>query len=93
MNRQTTDITFYEAIRRRLGDKETEAVVNFIDAKLKVNNESNLKMFTAKDDITDLKLQLSGIKEDMAGLKRDVRWLYALVMPLLLAILGLYFKN
>ena len=82
---RTTDINFYEAIRHRLGDKEAEAVVSFIDAKLENNNQANLKTLATKEDITELKLKLTEVKT-------NIRWLYALMMPLLLAILGLYFK-
>ncbi len=90
---KSIDISFYEIIRPKIGDKEAEAVVNFVDAKLNACTEGNLDVLATKEDITGLKLQLAGIKAETAGVKKDLRWLYAILMPLLLAILGLYFKN
>lgn len=75
-----------------MGDKEAEAVVNFVDARLSANNETNLNVLATKEDISGLKLQLADIKAETTGVKKDIRWLYAILMPLLLAILGLYFK-
>jgi hypothetical protein len=92
------DIQLYEILKQKLGNKEAEALVSFVDAKLKEADESNLKTLATKEDLKDLKLEL---KQDIAGLtlklsetKTDIiRWLFAFLVPLLLAILGLYLRQ
>lgn len=92
------DIQLYELLKQKLGNKEAEAIVSFVDAKLKEADECNLKTVATKEDLKDLRLEL---KQDIAGLtlklsetKIDIiRWLFAFLIPLMLAILGLYIRK
>ncbi|MES2330330.1 MAG: hypothetical protein V4539_12050 [Bacteroidota bacterium] len=98
MTLTANDIQLYEILKQKLGNKEAEALVNFVDSKLKEADECNLKTLATKEDLKDLKLEL---KQDIAGVtlklsetKTDIiRWLFAFLLPLLLAILGLYLRK
>jgi hypothetical protein len=105
----TNDIQLYEILKQKLGSQEAEALVGFVDAKLKESNELNLKALSTKEDLKDLKLEL---KEDLKDLKLEfkqdiarlelklsetktdvIRWVFAFFIPLLLAIIGLYVRK
>jgi len=94
----TTNIQLYETLRQKLGNQEAEALVSFVDARLKESQDDNLKTLSTKEDLKDLKLEL---KQDIADLnlklsetKTDIiRWVFAFFVPLLLAIIGLYVKK
>jgi hypothetical protein len=94
----STDIQLYEILRQKLGNQEAEALVGFVDAKMKDANEYNLKMLATKEDLKDLTLEL---KQDIANVtlkiaetKTDIlRWMFAFFIPLLLAIIGLYVRK
>ncbi len=61
----TTDIQLFQILKEKLGDKEAEALVGFVDSKLKENNEANLKVLATKEDIAKLAVST---KEDIAKL-------------------------
>ena len=92
------DIQLYEILKQKLGNKEAEALVSFVDAKLKEADERNLKTLATKEDLKDLKLVF---KDDMAFLSlkiaeaktETIRWVFGLFIPLMLAILGLYIRK
>ncbi len=85
------DIQLYELLKQRLGNKEAEALVEFVDARLKENQECNLKNLVTKEDLKDVELKLS-IK--IAEAKTEtIRWVFTFLLPLVLAILGLYLKK
>jgi len=87
----TTNIQLYETLRQKLGNQEAEALVSFVDAKLKDANEHNLKNLATKEDLKDVELKLS-VK--ISETKTDIiRWVFAFFVPLLLAIIGLYVKK
>ena len=114
------DIKLYEMLKQRLGTQEAEALVGFVDAKLKEFNELNLKIRPTQEDLKDLKLVFKEdlkdlkleFKEDMKNLKLELKkdmadlhvkmaetktdtlkWVFAFLIPLFLAILGLYIKR
>ena len=87
----TTDIQLYEILRQKLGNQEAEALVGFVDAKLKDANEHNIKNIATKEDLKDVELKLS-VK--ISETKTDIiRWVFAFFVPLLLAIIGLYVRK
>ncbi len=94
----TTRIQLYEILKQKLGGKEAEALVGFVDARLKEADEYNLKTLAAKEDLKDLKLEL---KQDIAELKLKIsdtrtdiaRWLLAFFITMMLAIIGLYVRK
>ena len=94
----TADIQLYELLKQKLGTQQTEALVGYVDAKLKESHDHNLKTLVTKEDLKDLKLEL---KQDIADVRLEVvktktdivRWVFALFIPLMLAIIGLYIKR
>ncbi len=72
----TTGIQLFQILKEKLGEKEAEALVSFVDSKLKENNEANLNVLatkediakltlSTKEDITKLDLKISEVKADM----------------------------
>ena len=98
----TADIQLYELLKQKLGNQQAEALVGYVDAKLKESHDHNLKTLATKEDLKDLKLEL---KQDIADLKLElsvkmaktktdlIRWVFAFFIPLMLAIIGLYVKK
>ena len=60
----TTDIQLFQILRQKLGEQEAEALVSFVDGKIKDNNEVNLKVLATKEDISLLKLDISNLKSE-----------------------------
>jgi hypothetical protein len=61
----TTDIQLFQILKQKLGEKEAEALVSFVESKLKENNQTNLKVLSTKEDIAKNHFpasQLSGSK-------------------------------
>lgn len=94
----TTNIQLYEILRQKLGNQEAEALVGFVDARMKEVNEQNVKTLSTKEDVKDLELKLTQQIDDtklkIGETKIDIiRWVFALFIPLMLAIIVLYFKK
>ncbi len=47
----TTDIQLFRILKERLGEKEAESLVDFVDARLKENNDANSKILATKEDL------------------------------------------
>ena len=87
----TTDIQLYQILRQKMGEKEAEALVSFVDSKIKENNQSNLRTLVTKEDLAR---EIGDVKVKMAETKSDIiRWVFAFFVTLMLAIIGLYFKS
>jgi len=54
----TTDIQLFQIPREKLGDKEAEALVGFVDSKIKESNGQNLKIVATKEDIANSKAEM-----------------------------------
>ncbi len=56
-------------LRQKLGEKEAESLVSFVDSKLKENNENNLKIIATKEDVvkseSKLSIEIANIKAEM----------------------------
>lgn len=90
MNISTTDIKLYEILKQKLGNKEAEALVGFVDSRLREANEQNQKNLATKKDLKDVEMKLS-VK--ISETKTDIiRCVFAFFIPLMLAIFGLYMK-
>jgi hypothetical protein len=83
----TTDIQLFQILKQKLGEQEAEALVTFVDAKLKEANEQNLKVVATKEDIAILRTEIAASKTD------TIKWLVTLFITLALMIIGLYFKK
>ena len=78
----TTDIQLFQILRQKIGEQEAEALVSFVDSKIKDNNETNLKVSTKED--------ISLLKQDISNLKSEIlKWMVGLFIPLYLTIIGL----
>ncbi len=54
----TTDIQLFRILKERLGEKEAESLVDFVDAKLKENNDVNSKILATKEDLANTRAEL-----------------------------------
>lgn len=73
----TTDIQSFKILKERLGEKEAEALVEFVDAKLKDNNTTNLKMLATKEDIQNIKTDLHSLENKIAENKAEtIKWMF-----------------
>ena len=89
-----TDIQLFQILKEKIGEKEAEALVNFVDYKLKESNENNLKILAAKSDIGNVKEAIENFYIKISSLKSDVLGsLFVCFIVLATAILGLYFKK
>lgn len=98
MTLTATDIQLYEILKQKLGNKEAEALVEFVDSRIKENHECNSKNLVTKEDFKDVDLKLKDVELRLSlkisETKTDIiRWLFAFLVPLLLAILGLYLRK
>jgi hypothetical protein len=86
-----TNIQLYEILKQTLGNREAEALVGFVDSKLKEANEQNLKNLATKEDLKDVELKLSvKISESKTEM---IRWVSAFFVTTILAIIGLYIRK
>ena len=83
----TTDIQLFQILKQKLGEKEAEALVTFVDAKIKEGNEQSLKVVATKEDIANLKADIANSKVE------TLRWTFGFFIAIMLAIIGLYFKH
>ncbi|MDQ6889873.1 MAG: hypothetical protein M3Z56_06320 [Bacteroidota bacterium] len=54
----TTGIQLFRILKERLGEKEAESLVDFVDAKLKENNDVNSKILATKEDLANTRAEL-----------------------------------
>lgn len=89
-----TDIQLFQILKEKVEEKEAEALVHFVDFKLKESNENNLKILATKEDIANVKEDIARLDVKISDVKSDiVRWVFAFFVALMLAIVGLYFKK
>jgi len=89
-----TSIQLFQLLKNKLGEREVEALVDFMESKRKESNEANSKVLATKDDIGGIKVELGKLETKIAENKSDIfRWVFALFIPLMLAVIGLYFKH
>ena len=83
----TTDIQLFQILKQRLGEQEAEALVSFVDSKIKESNENNLKIVATKEYIARLEIKLAENKSDI------IKWVFSFFVAIMLAIIGLYFRK
>ncbi len=70
----TTDIQLFRILKERLGEKEAESLVDFVDAKLKENNEANSRLLATKEDLKD---EIGATKILIAETKAElIKWMF-----------------
>ena len=94
----TTDIQLFQILKQKIGEQEAEALVSFVDAKIKEANDENLRVLATQEDVAAVKQELANLrgelKADIANAKADTfKWFIGAFMALALMILGLYFKK
>lgn len=82
----TSDIQLFRILKERLGEKEAEALVDFVDAKLKNNNADNLKILATKEDILNLKGELQ--KQIGDNKAEMIKWMFIFWIGQLAATFG-----
>ena len=82
-----SDIQLFQILKQKLGDAEAEALVSFVDGKIKDSSEINLKGLATKDDIARLEIKISETKVD------TVKWVFGFFVVMMLSIVGLYFRK
>jgi hypothetical protein len=80
-----SDIQLFQILKEKMGDEE--ALVTFVDNKIKDNNESNLKILSTKEDLLQLEIRL---KDKMTD---QFKWVIGVFLTLALMIIGLYLKK
>ncbi len=90
----TTDIQLFQILKQKIGEAEAEALVSFVDAKLKESHEENLKILATKEDIFLVKADIIKLETKIAETKADmIKWMFSFFVAMMLAIIGLYFKH
>ena len=86
-----TDIQLFQILKQKFGEKEAEALVQFVANKLKEINEQNLKVIATREDVAN---PIGELKAEIANAKVEtIRWTFGFFVAMMLAILGLYFKH
>lgn len=86
MNITTTDIQLFQILRQRIGEQEAEALVGFVDTKIRENNEANLKTLATKEDIAKLNGKLEKL---IAETKAEmIKWMFIFWTGSILTTLG-----
>jgi hypothetical protein len=87
----TGSIRFFQVLKTRLGEREAEAIVDYVDNSLKENNRQMQEILATKEDLANLRGEL---RTEIAEVKSDIiRWTFAFFVTLMLAILGLYLRK
>jgi len=74
-----SDIQLLQILKQKLGESEAEALVTFVDGKIKDNNQINLNILATKEDIAGVRMEISNL----------LKWMVGMFIPLYLTIIGL----
>jgi len=93
-----TGIQVFQLLKVRIGEREAEAFVSYVDENRRQMLEDCRTIFATKEDLADLRTELSNVSGNLevkiSDVRNDVmRWMFAFFITTLLAILGLYFKK
>lgn len=83
MQSTITEIQLFNALKKKLGEKEAEELVSFVKSSVEEKFEKETKKLVTKGD---LKTEVANLKVEM------IKWVVALFITLSLMIIGLYFK-
>jgi hypothetical protein len=103
---KTTGMDLFQILKTKTGERETRALIDFLDNKIPDSNrelqEMCLKTFATK---AELKEEIGKLREDLVRVesrletkivevKSDViRWMFGFFVAILIAILGIYLKK
>ena len=89
-----TSIQLFQLLKNKLGEREVEALVDYMETQHRETSDANSKILATKEDIGGIKVELGRLETKIAENKTDIiRWVFALFIPLMLAVIGLYFKH
>ena len=72
-----SDIQLFQILKQKMGEQEAEALVTFVDHKIKDNNETNLNVLATKGDIAELKVEMSNLEVKIADSKAEmIKWMF-----------------
>ena len=72
-----SDIQLFQILKQKMGEQEAEALVTFVDHKIKDNNEFNLNILATKADIGELKIEMSNLEVKIADSKAEmIKWMF-----------------
>ena len=74
-----SDIQLFQILKQKIGEAEAEALVTFVDGKIKDNNQINLNILATKEDIAGVRFEISNL----------LKWMVGMFIPLYLTIIGL----
>jgi len=74
-----SDIQLFQILKQKIGESEAEALVTFVDGKIKDNNQINLSILATKEDIAGVRMEISNL----------LKWMVGMFIPLYLTIIGL----
>ena len=81
----TAELELYEAIKPKLGEKEAQMLLRFMETKIGGEVEKGTSILATKSNVADLKSEMksdvadlkSEMKSDMANLKSEmVKWMF-----------------
>lgn len=100
-----SEIQLFQILKFKLGEKEAEALVEFVDLKLKEGGEANLKISASKEDVMNLRGEMkenitslrSKMKEVIADLRVEMekrfteqfKWMFVFTVSQTIAISGI----
>ena len=79
------ELKVYEIFKSKLGEKEAETIIEFIELKSKEKIEKKKDVFMTKDDKVDLIEKMNRDKLDM------IKWMFGFWIILVLLILANWF--
>ena len=89
-----TSIQLFQLLKNKLGEREVEALVDYMETQHRETSDANSKTLATKEDIGGIKVELGRLETKIAENKTDIiRWVFALFIPLMMAVIGLYFKH
>jgi len=82
-----SDIQLFQILKQRLGEKEAETLVEFVDQRLKEANETNLKILATKEDLANLKTEIIATME--RRFTEQMKWMIVMWITQLGAIFAI----
>ena len=83
----TLELKAYEIFRNKLGDKEAEVILAFLEEKAEDKYLQKKDVFLTKEDKIELMSKIESSKTEM------IKWFLAFFITMSLMILGLYLRR
>jgi cytochrome c biogenesis factor len=70
----TAAIQLFQILKQKLGEKEAEALVSFVDSRIREGNEASTRTLSTKEDMAHLRTEL---KTEIASTKAEIiKWMF-----------------